>query len=152
MEGKENQEKGPQEEECTNGGGSLSKSAQKKLLKQQKWEAKKAEKKAQEKEQKKREVERKRREWEEKLASLGEEEREKLIEERKSLRKERMEHKSEERAVQTQRLSKAKECGQKIVIDLEFSHLMTPAEINSLVQQVGIALLDFLVFESAFRV
>ncbi|KAM1009050.1 hypothetical protein FF1_005375 [Malus domestica] len=136
MEGKENREKGPQEEECTNGGGSLSKSAQKKLLKQQKWEAKKAEKKAQEKEQKKREVERKRREWEEKLASLGEEEREKLIEERKSLRKERMEHKSEERAVQTQRLSKAKECGQKIVIDLEFSHLMTLAEINSLVQQI----------------
>ncbi|BBH00621.1 hypothetical protein Prudu_010657 [Prunus dulcis] len=114
----------------------LSKSAQKKLLKQQKWEAKKAEKKALEKEQKKREGERKRKEWEERLASVSEEERGKLIESRKSLRKERMEQRSEERERNTERLSRAKECGQKIVIDLEFSHLMTPAEINSLVQQI----------------
>lgn len=114
----------------------VSKSAQKKLLKQQKWEAKKAEKKAQAKEQKKREGERKRKEWEETLASLSEEERLKMIESRKSLRKERMDKRSEERERKTERLSRAKQCGQKIVIDLEFSHLMTPSEINSLVQQI----------------
>ncbi|KAH0986049.1 hypothetical protein GBA52_013226 [Prunus armeniaca] len=136
MEGRDNGEKGPEAEEGRNYCGGLSKSAQKKLLKQQKWEAKKAEKKALEKEQKKREGERKRKEWEERLASVSEEERGKLIESRKSLRKERMEQRSEERERNTERLSRAKECGQKIVIDLEFSHLMTPAEINSLVQQI----------------
>ncbi|KAI4298830.1 hypothetical protein L6164_032347 [Bauhinia variegata] len=69
----------------------LSKSAQKKLLKQQRFEAKKAEKKALMKEQKRKDAERKRKEWEENLASACEEERLKLIESRKSLRKERME-------------------------------------------------------------
>ncbi|KAJ7967845.1 tRNA (Guanine(9)-N1)-methyltransferase [Quillaja saponaria] len=114
----------------------LSKTAQKKLLKQQRFEAKKAEKKAQMKELKKKEAERKRKEWEETLASLTEEERLKLIESRKNLRKERMEKRSEEKDKKMERLTKAKECGQKIVIDLEFSHLMTPTEINSLVQQI----------------
>ncbi|PON90296.1 tRNA (guanine-N1-)-methyltransferase [Trema orientale] len=114
----------------------LSKRAQKKLLKQQKYEAKKAEKKAQAKEQKKRDIERKRKDWEETLASVPEEERSKLIESRKSLRKERMEKRSEERERKIERLTKAKLCGQNIIIDLEFSHLMTPSEINSLVQQI----------------
>lgn len=114
----------------------LSKNAQKKLLKQQKYEAKKAEKKAQAKEQKKKEGERKRKEWEETLASVTEEERSKLIESRKSLRKERMKKRSDEREKKVERLNRAQQCGQNIVVDLEFSHLMTPAEINSLVQQV----------------
>ncbi|CAN0890857.1 tRNA methyltransferase 10 homolog A [Linum grandiflorum] len=114
----------------------LSKNAQKKLLKQQKFEAKKAEKKAFAKEQKKKEGERKRKEWEEKLASIPEEERLKLIESRKVLRKERMESRSEEKNKKLERLSKAREQGQNIVIDLEFAHLMTVPEIHSLVQQI----------------
>lgn len=114
----------------------LSKNAQKKLIKQQKYEAKKAEKKAQAKEQKKKDGERKRKEWEETLASLPDEERSKLIESRKSVRKERMDKRSEERERKIERLTKAKLCGQNIIIDMDFSHLMTPSEINSLVQQV----------------
>lgn len=114
----------------------LSKTAQKKRLKQLRYEDRKAEKKAKMKVEKKREGERKRREWEEKLASLSEEERSKLIEERKGQRKERMEKRSEEREHKIQRLTKAKENGQNIIIDLEFSHLMSRAEIQSLVQQV----------------
>ncbi|TYI27633.1 hypothetical protein ES332_A05G190500v1 [Gossypium tomentosum] len=115
---------------------SLSKNAQKKLLKQQKYEAKKAEKKAQMKEQKQRDAERKRKEWEEKLAALPEDERLKLIDSRKELRRERMEKRSEERGQKIQRLTQAKETGQNIVVDLEFSHLMTHSEIHSLVQQI----------------
>ncbi|XP_022159352.1 tRNA (guanine(9)-N1)-methyltransferase-like [Momordica charantia] len=114
----------------------LSKNARKKLQKQQRYEAKKAEKKAQAKEQKKKDIERKRKEWEEMLASVSEEERSKLIESRRSLRKERMGKRSEEREKKMERLNRAKDCGQNIVIDLEFSHLMTPSEINSLVQQI----------------
>ncbi|GAB4845667.1 hypothetical protein Ancab_039068 [Ancistrocladus abbreviatus] len=75
----------------------LSKTAQKKLLKQQKLEAKKAEKKAMIKDQKKREKEQKRKEWVERLANLSEEEKLKLIESRKGVRKDRMEKRSEER-------------------------------------------------------
>lgn len=114
----------------------MSKRAQKKLLKQQKYEVKKAEKKAAEKEFRKKEVERKRTEWEEKLNGLDEEERVKLIEARRGLRKERMEKRNEEKADKIERLTKAKETGQKIVIDLEFAHLMSPNEISSLTQQV----------------
>ncbi|KAE8656502.1 hypothetical protein F3Y22_tig00117000pilonHSYRG00203 [Hibiscus syriacus] len=76
----------------------LSKNAQKKLLKQQKYEAKKAFK--------------------------------------KELRKERMGKRSEERGQKIQRLTQAKKTGQNIVVDLEFSHLMTHSEIHSLVQQI----------------
>lgn len=114
----------------------LSKRAQKKLVKQQKYEVRKAEKKAADKERRKKEVERKRREWDEKLAGVPEEERSEIIESRKNLRKERMEKRSEEKELKIQRLTQAKISGQNIVIDLEFSHLMTPSEINSLVQQV----------------
>ncbi|XAR65764.1 tRNA (guanine(9)-N(1))-methyltransferase [Bertholletia excelsa] len=114
----------------------LSKNAQKKLLKQQKFEAKKAEKKAAMKEQKKKEAERKRKEWEKMLASVPEEERSKLIESRRGLRRERMEKRSEEREKKIERLTGAKLHGQNIVVDLEFSHLMKPTEINSLVQQI----------------
>lgn len=114
----------------------LSKNAQKKLVKQQRREAKKAEKKAAMKEQKKREAERKRKEWDEMLGSLTEDERSKVIESRKGMRKERMEKRSEEREKKIERLSAAKQHGQNIALDLQFSHLMTPSEINSLVQQI----------------
>ncbi|CAK9156798.1 unnamed protein product [Ilex paraguariensis] len=114
----------------------LSKNAQKKLLKQQRFEAKKAEKKALFKEQKKREAERKRKEWEEKLSSLSEDERSRLREERKGLRKQRMEKRSEERENKIEKLARAKQDGQNIVIDLEFSHLMSSTELSSLVQQI----------------
>ncbi|XWS18115.1 hypothetical protein CRYUN_Cryun32bG0014100 [Craigia yunnanensis] len=56
---------------------------------------------------------------------------EKRIEER-----ERMEKRFEERGQKLQRLTQAKETGQNIVLDLEFSHLMTHSEIHSLVQHV----------------
>ncbi|KAK4744984.1 hypothetical protein SAY87_011296 [Trapa incisa] len=114
----------------------LSKSAKKKLLKQQVFEAKKAEKKALMKEQKEIEVERRQREWLDTLESIPEEERSKLIEARKELRKGRMERRSEEKEEKMERLIQAQVTGQKIVIDLEFSHLMTPNEINSLFQQI----------------
>ncbi|XP_075523065.1 tRNA (guanine(9)-N1)-methyltransferase [Primulina tabacum] len=114
----------------------ISKNAQKKLLKQQRYEAKKAEKKAQMKDRKKEEAERRRKEWDEKLASVGVEEREKLIEERKGLRKERMDHRSEERGRKIERLNVAKVSGQNVVIDLEFAHLMSSGELHSLVQQI----------------
>lgn len=70
------------------------------------------------------------------LGSLTEEERSKVIESRKGMRKERMEKRSEEREKKIERLSAAKQHGQNIVLDLQFSHLMTPSEINSLVQQI----------------
>ncbi|CAN4126997.1 unnamed protein product [Withania somnifera] len=113
-----------------------SKNAQKKLLKQQRYEAKKAEKKALLKEQKKREGERKRMEWEENLASATEEEKQRLIEWRKCLRKERMDQRSEEKGKKIERLTKAKQNGQNLVIDLEFNHLMNSSELHSLVQQI----------------
>lgn len=122
------------------GGGAvpLSKNAQKKLAKQQRWEARKAEKKAAAKEQRKRGAERKRREWEESLAAAAtEEEREKLVESRRSLRKERMEQRSREKDEKRERLCEARESGQNVVVDLEFAHLMNPNEIHSLVQQVA---------------
>lgn len=114
----------------------LSKNAEKKLAKQQRWEAKKAEKKGAAKEKKKKETERKRKEWEESIAGITEEERVKVIEARMSLRKERMEKRLEEKNEKKERLVKAKELGQNVVVDVEFSHLMTPQEIRSLVQQI----------------
>ncbi|XP_010928082.1 tRNA (guanine(9)-N1)-methyltransferase isoform X1 [Elaeis guineensis] len=115
----------------------LSKNARKKLLKQQRLEARKAERKAAEKERKRQEAERRRREWEEKLAAAAsEEERARLIESRRETRRERMEKRSEEREMKIGRLRRAAELGQKVVVDLEFAHLMTPNEIHSLVQQI----------------
>ncbi|KNA03962.1 hypothetical protein SOVF_204210 [Spinacia oleracea] len=115
----------------------LSKRAQKKIIKQERYEVKKAEKKAEVKEHKRRENERKRREWDEKLANLSsEEEKLKLIESKREMRKERMEQRSEERENKIQRLTHGKLHGQNIVIDLEFSNLMKPNELNSLVQQI----------------
>lgn len=114
----------------------LSKTAQKKLLKQQKFEAKRAEKKAEAKAHKKSETDRKRKEWEEKLSALSEEEKIKVMESRKELRKERMDRRAEEKHMKVERLNAAKMSGLNVVIDLEFSELMAPNQINSLVQQV----------------
>uniref|UniRef100_A0A7N0UCY4 tRNA (guanine(9)-N(1))-methyltransferase n=1 Tax=Kalanchoe fedtschenkoi TaxID=63787 RepID=A0A7N0UCY4_KALFE len=124
------------EAEAQPGEQQMSKRAQKKLLKQQRYEAKKAQKKAAEKEHKKREADRKRKEWDEKLSGVDEEERAKLFDARRGLRMERMEKRNEEKADKIERLAKAKEHGQNIVIDLEFAHLMSPNEINSLTQQI----------------
>ncbi|KAL8461683.1 hypothetical protein ACS0TY_032970 [Phlomoides rotata] len=114
----------------------MSKNAQKRLLKQQRYEAKIAEKKAQMREHKRTEVELKQKEWQEKLANLDEEEREKLIETRKALRRERMEKRLAMKGKSTERLQEARINGQNVVIDLEFAHLMTSKELKSLVKQV----------------
>lgn len=83
-------------------------------------------------------MERRMKEWEEKLSGAAtEEERARMIEERKETRNERMGKRNEERAMRAERLKRAKEIGQKLVIDLEFAELMTASEINSLVQQVS---------------
>jgi tRNA (guanine9-N1)-methyltransferase len=47
-----------------------------------------------------------------------------------------MEKNLEEKHSKKERLVKAKEHGQNVVVDLEFSHLMSSSEIRSLVQQV----------------
>ncbi|WOL12100.1 tRNA (guanine(9)-N1)-methyltransferase isoform X1 [Canna indica] len=117
-------------------GPALSKSARKKLAKQQRLEARKAERKAAEKEKRRQHVEQRRREWEETLAAAPEEERERLIGERRELRRERVERRAEEREMRAERLRRAAEIGPKVVLDLEFSDLMTANEIHSLVQQV----------------
>ncbi|XP_072980977.1 tRNA (guanine(9)-N1)-methyltransferase [Typha angustifolia] len=115
----------------------LSKSARKRLLKQQRMEERKAARKAAEKERKRRDLERRRGEWEARLAAAGsEEERARLVEERRQTRKERMEKVSEEREIKIGRLRRAAEVGQKLVIDLEFADLMTANEIQSLVHQM----------------
>lgn len=122
-----------------------SKTAQKKLLKRERHAARKAERKAQEKARRREDGERKRREWEEKLAAAAsEEERARMVESRKETRRERMEQRSEERGLKVDRLRRAVDVGQKIVIDLEFTDLMTPTEIHSLVQQVWITQLSLL--------
>ncbi|CAA0815441.1 Unknown protein [Striga hermonthica] len=114
----------------------MSKNAQRRLLKQQRFELKKAEKKSKMKEHKKREAEQKRKEWEERLASVGEAERERLTEERRRRRKEHLEKLTEEKGKKMERLQEARANGQNLVIDLEFVHLMSPNELQSLVQQV----------------
>ncbi|CAL9047447.1 tRNA (guanine(9)-N1)-methyltransferase isoform X1 [Musa acuminata AAA Group] len=117
-------------------GPALSKSARKKLAKQQRLEARKAERKAAEKERRRRDVERRRREWEETLAAATEEERAQMIGSRREARRERVERRGEEREMRALRLRRAAEVGPKVVLDLEFSDLMTPNEIHSLVQQI----------------
>lgn len=114
----------------------LSKNAQKKLLKQQRWETKKAEKKAQMKELKNKKKEEKRLEWQEKLSTASEEEKLQLFESKKCVRKERMDKRSEDKEKKIQRLNHAKLHGQNVVIDFQFSHLMSPTEMNSLSQQI----------------
>ncbi|KAI4367442.1 hypothetical protein MLD38_023181 [Melastoma candidum] len=114
----------------------LSKTAQKKLMKQQKYLAKKAEKKVQEKERKKLEAARKKKEWEEKLEGIPEKERVEMIEKRKETRKERMVKRLEKKGMKMERLKRGRESGVNLVVDLEFSYLMSGNEINSLCQQI----------------
>ena len=131
----------------------LSKSARKKLQKLEFREKRKAERKAAEKEKRKQEMERKRREWDEKLTGATEEERNRLVESRRDARRERMEQRSEERDMKVARLRKAAESGQKLVLDLEFAHLMSPNEIHSLVHQVFVGFfLDLTMNSSTFFV
>ena len=49
-----------------------------------------------------------------------------------------MEKRSEEKEKKMERLTRAKEIGQNIVVNVDFAHLMSESEISSLVQQVGL--------------
>ncbi|KAJ3694722.1 hypothetical protein LUZ60_000099 [Juncus effusus] len=116
---------------------SLSKRAQKKLRKKQWMEDKKSQKRAAEKERKAAERDRRRLEWEEQLAAAGsEEERNKLIDVKREGKRERVGRQAEERRIKIERLKKAVESGQKVVLDLEFEGLMSASEISSLSQQI----------------
>ncbi|KAK8950312.1 hypothetical protein KSP40_PGU016854 [Platanthera guangdongensis] len=114
----------------------MSKSARKRLLKQQLLEARKTERKAAEKERRRKDLERRRREWDDKLTCASEEERVRLVESRKEMRRERMERKTDDRGKRAERLRRSAEIGQKVVIDLEFSGLMSSGEIQSLAHQI----------------
>ncbi|XP_040248689.1 tRNA (guanine(9)-N1)-methyltransferase isoform X2 [Aegilops tauschii subsp. strangulata] len=115
----------------------LSKSAKKKLLKQERQAARKAERKAGEKERRRADIERRRREWEESLAAApSQEAREAMLAARRETRLERVGKRVEERGARAKRLRRAAEGGQKVVLDLEFADLMRPNEIHSLTQQI----------------
>ena len=120
----------------------LSKSARKKLLKQERQAERKAARKAEEKERRRADVERRRREWEEALAAApSDEARAEMVAARRETRRERVGRRAEERGARAERLRRAAEgAGQKVVLDLEFADLMRPNEIHSLTQQVKIAL------------
>ncbi|CAN6280134.1 unnamed protein product [Urochloa humidicola] len=112
----------------------LSKSARKKLQKQER----QAERKAAEKERRRADVERRRREWEEALAAApSDEARAEMVAARRETRRERVGRRAEERGARAERLRRAAEgAGQKVVLDLEFADLMRPNEIHSLTQQI----------------
>ncbi|KAG0449206.1 hypothetical protein HPP92_027483 [Vanilla planifolia] len=114
----------------------MSKSAKKRFLKQQRLEARKVERKAAAKERRRQDLERRRREWEDKLSGVSDGERAWLVESRKEERRERMERKTEERGKRAERLRGAAEVGQNVVLDLDFSDLMKPGEIQSLAHQI----------------
>ncbi|KAJ6848071.1 tRNA (guanine(9)-N1)-methyltransferase [Iris pallida] len=59
-----------------------------------------------------------------------------MVAERMETRRERMGKRNEERGMKMERLRRAKESGQGVVVDLEFADLMTDGEIHSLVQQI----------------
>lgn len=112
----------------------LSKNQQKKLLKQQRYEEKKAAKKREEKERRHADVQRKKREWAELLDSLPPEEREEAWAKRIDGRKERRIEGETRRARMLEAMGESG--GQDVVIDLEWSHLMTSKELKSLTKQV----------------
>ncbi|KAJ1280798.1 hypothetical protein BS78_04G260500 [Paspalum vaginatum] len=116
----------------------LSKSARKKLQKQERQAERKAARKAAEKERRRADVERRRREWEEVLAAApSDEARAEMVEARRETRRERVGRRAEERGARAERLRRAAEgAGQKVVLDLEFADLMRPNEIHSLTQQI----------------
>eukprot|EP00271_Cylindrocystis_brebissonii_P009100 TRINITY_DN2374_c0_g1_i1.p1 TRINITY_DN2374_c0_g1~~TRINITY_DN2374_c0_g1_i1.p1 ORF type:complete len:656 (+),score=97.37 TRINITY_DN2374_c0_g1_i1:243-2210(+) len=110
----------------------LSKHQQKKLLKQQYNEERKKARRAEEKERHHAKVAMKRKEREEFLSHLSSEERQMEVEKRMA---ERVQFKGEEK-MRKRRLKEAMDDGQNIVIDLDFSDLMHPGELKSLMQQV----------------
>jgi tRNA (guanine9-N1)-methyltransferase len=116
----------------------LSKSARKKLQKQERQAERKAARKAAEKERRRADVERRRREWEDALAAApSDEARAEMVAARRETRRERVGRRAEERGARADRLRRAAEgAGQKVVLDLEFADLMRPNEIHSLTQQV----------------
>lgn len=117
----------------------LSKSARKKLLKQERQAARKAERKVADKERRRADLDRRRREWEEALAAApSDEAREEMLAARRETRRERVGKRVDERGARAERLRRAAEgAGQKVVLDLEFADLMRPNELHSLTQQVG---------------
>ncbi|RLN09835.1 tRNA (guanine(9)-N1)-methyltransferase [Panicum miliaceum] len=116
----------------------LSKSARKKLQKQERQAERKAARKAAEKERRRADVDRRRREWEEALAAApSDEARAEMVAARRETRRERVGRRAEERGARAERLRRAAEgAGQKVVLDLEFADLMRPNEIHSLTQQI----------------
>ncbi|KAF8729603.1 hypothetical protein HU200_017551 [Digitaria exilis] len=116
----------------------LSKSARKKLQKQERYAERKAARKAAEKERRRADVERRRREWDEALAAApSDEARAEMVAARRETRRERVGRRTEERGARAERLRRAAEgAGQKVVLDLEFADLMRPNEIHSLTQQI----------------
>lgn len=116
----------------------LSKSARKKLQKQERQAERKAARKAAEKERRRADIERRRREWEDALAAApSDEARAEMVAARRETRRERVGRRAEERGARADRLRRAAEgAGQKVVLDLEFADLMRPNEIHSLTQQI----------------
>ncbi|KQK01521.1 tRNA (guanine(9)-N1)-methyltransferase [Brachypodium distachyon] len=116
----------------------LSKSARKKLLKQERQAARKAERKVADKERRRADLDRRRREWEEALAAApSDEAREEMLAARRETRRERVGKRVDERGARAERLRRAAEgAGQKVVLDLEFADLMRPNELHSLTQQI----------------
>lgn len=110
----------------------LSKNAQKKLIKMERYKAQKLERKSLEKCRRHQETARKRKEWEVKLASLSAAEQEKALTEKMEKRLSR----KEKWCNRKDRLRQAMESGQNLVLDLEFCDRMKPNELVSLVQQV----------------
>eukprot|EP00249_Psilotum_nudum_P036143 c642_g1_i1 orf=192-1238(+) len=118
--------------ECNNEARPVSKSAQKRLLKMERYQAHKLQRKAREKERRRKETEQRRKVWGDKLASLSADERQKLLQEKKEGRQIRMEKQLQKK----ERLVQAMDSGRNLVLDLEFSDHMNPNEQVSLVQQV----------------
>uniref|UniRef100_A0A0D9VKG4 tRNA (guanine(9)-N(1))-methyltransferase n=1 Tax=Leersia perrieri TaxID=77586 RepID=A0A0D9VKG4_9ORYZ len=135
----ESEQAGPMEAAAVEGQPpAMSKSARKKLLKQERQAAQKAARKAAEKERRRADIERRRREWDEALAAApSEEARAEMVEARRQTRRERVGRRAEERGARAERLRRAAEgAGQKVVLDLDFGDLMRPNEIHSLTQQI----------------
>lgn len=135
--GSEAVQKAEEEERASLGNGldvvkPLSKNAQKKLLKQERYKAQKQQRKAFEKTKRHEESERKRKEWEAKLSSLSAEEQDIVLKENKEKRLERKDKAKERKA----RLRGAMQNGQNLVLDLDFCDRMKQNEMASLVQQV----------------
>ncbi|KAJ7514334.1 hypothetical protein O6H91_23G039700 [Diphasiastrum complanatum] len=110
----------------------LSKNSQKQLLKLERYQLKKKERKAAEKERRHRETEWKRPEWETKLAALPAELQDRALHERKIAREARREQSS----IKRERLRHGMQSAQNLVLDLDFCELMKPTELISLAQQV----------------